>query len=216
MKKGRLLCVCIIALCIVGSAFSSTQALAVTTSSATQTRAKQADIDTDARLNAVGALVIGVAAVIVGGYELKRQSGQRGMSHDILEIEPSLSQEFEPLFYDVQDAWADNDQRRLAELMTPTFFEKRKQLLDQWQIAGKKACHEGMVIINLRQERNVKTAPRVVVTAQGRQYFSYPDRSQRFNREQYEQTYFHRFTEVWELNRDDAGQLRVTQIKTTD
>lgn len=216
MKKGRLLRVCIIALCIVGTAFSSTQVLAATTSPATQTRAKQADIDTDARLNAVGALVIGAAAVIVGGYELKRQSGQRGMSHDILEIEPSLSQEFEPLFYDVQDAWADNDQRRLAELMTPTFFEKRKQLLDQWQTAGKKACHEGMVIINLRQERNVKSAPRVVVTAQGRQYFSYPDRSQRFNREQYEQTYFHRFTEVWELNRDDAGQLRVTQIKTTD
>lgn len=215
MKKLLMILTCTVALTFGGSALATAKIVsaASTTKTHQHTDTNQAEISTSAHLNVAGALVIGAAAVVVGGYELKRQSGQQGMSHDILEIDPSLSEEFEPLYYGVQDAWSANNQERLSELMAPAFFEKRKQLLDQWQAAGKVNRYEGMVIVRLDQERNVKTAPRVVVTAQGRNYFEYPGRSAKYNREQYEQTMFRRYKEVWELNRDASGQLRVAQIR---
>lgn len=215
MKKIMTLLTCFVVVTLGGCAFSTTKIVlaASTTKTQQQAHTKQADISTNARLNVAGALVIGAAAIVVGGYELKRQSGQQGMSHDILEIDPSLSEEFESLYYDVQDAWSENNQFRLSELMLPTFFDKRKLLLDQWQAAGKVNRYEGMIIVRLEQERNVRNAPRVVVTAQGRSFFEYPERSAKYNREQYEQTLIRRFTEVWELNRDSSGQLRVAQIR---
>ncbi|MCI1986398.1 MAG: TIM44-like domain-containing protein [Lactobacillus sp.] len=164
-----------------------------------------------------GAPILAVVLVI-GGWQLlkRRQNAQAAVPQKsaLYPLEPQLAKAFEPLFYTIEEAWSQNDQETLAQYMTSRYFGRQKALLDRWQRAGRRNRLEDLALIDVQQEASDADHPHVVVTAQARDYFDYPERSAEFNQAQHDDAMIERFTEVWELAYAQAdGRLLLAKIR---
>lgn len=129
------------------------------------------------------------------------------------ELTPELNTQFEPFFYQVEDAWTKNDLGTLKTLMSPHYFAKQKRIINVY-IRNNKVDHlDGLVIIDLQQvidPPNNKT--QVIVTAQARDYFQYSDKTEQYNQQLQDDTNIERFKEIWTL-KIDGNQLQLCDIK---
>lgn len=127
-------------------------------------------------------------------------------------IDRQLAEAFDQLFYAVEKAWTEDDRTTLQALMTPRCYRKQTRLLARWAKQGKRNQLTDLSIVSTQLGEGDADHPRVVVTAQGRDYFVYPKKDAAFNARQRDNAMLKRFTEVWTLAYDDDGELRVAAI----
>lgn len=161
---------------------------------------------------------LGVLVPIVFlGYGLRRRTKQQLVAdqqpHDVGELGAELANEFEPLFYAVENAWVSGNKAELQRLMTPKYFKQQQIILNNWRQEGKVNKLDNLVIVKLQREYVKADELHVVVTAQARDYFQYPDRADEYNQYLQDNTMIQRFTEVWELVKDNNGQYLVNNIR---
>lgn len=156
---------------------------------------------------------LGFMGILFWYSKNKQRKFERNQPHDVGEIKPELVPLFEDLFYAVEAAWSQNDQSALATLMTPEYFAKQQKILAKWQAEGKIDRLENVAIVELQQEFSDPNATHIVVVAQAKDYFEYPNQSPEYNQIKREAALIQRFTEVWELQTTASGKLVVANIR---
>lgn len=166
------------------------------------------------RGEAIGTLIaFGGLILFQASRTIKQARSNAQAPHDPYPIDDDLAKEFEPLFYRVEDAWSADDEATLQQAFTPKYFGLQRAILFRWRKQGKINRLDNVAIVQLEQEASSPDRPHVVVTAQARDYFEYPDQPAAYNQSQHDQAYIERFTEVWELQRLADGQLIVSNIR---
>ncbi|KRO15175.1 hypothetical protein [Lacticaseibacillus saniviri] len=158
-------------------------------------------------------ITFGVFLFYQATLAVRRARSNAQAPHDPYPIDDDLAKEFEPLFYKVEDAWSADDEATLQQAFTPKYFGLQRAILFRWRKQGKINRLDNVAIVQLEQEASSPDRPHVVVTAQARDYFEYPDQPAAYNQSQHDQAYIERFTEVWELQRLADGQLIVSNIR---
>lgn len=159
------------------------------------------------------------ASIFVGlvGYQFfthfRNQRQKELALHGTYPIDDQLADQFSELFYQVENAWTQTDKSTLAQLMTPQYYTKQAKIIDNWRARGKINRLESIAIVSLKRESNdSKERPKIVVTAQARDWFEYPAKSADFNQTQHDDAFISRFTEVWEII-PQTNQLLVDNIR---
>lgn len=160
-------------------------------------------------------LIIIAVAIIAAGYNwLQRQRVTRAQPHDTVAISPELADEFTQLFLRVEDDWSRNDQDDLQKVFDPGYFRQQRILLNSYARKHSFNRLTDVAVVDLQEELTGKADQvHVAVTAQMRDYFEYTDKDERYNAKLRDEAMIQRFTEVWEMHRDEAGQLRVDTIR---
>ncbi len=165
-----------------------------------------------------------IAMVVFGGIVVlsfvpvflrtrKQYRFNRVHPNNVMSVSTDVQTEFETLFYQVETAWTTNDIQTLRGVMSSRYFRKQRRILRRYAKKHKRDQLEGLVILELGQERTKFSKKlKIVVTAQARDYFQYDNQSAAYNQNLYDNAYIERFTEVWELCRVNQ-KLIVTSIR---
>ncbi|MGX4764172.1 TIM44-like domain-containing protein [Holzapfeliella sp. JNUCC 72] len=161
--------------------------------------------------------VVGAGFLSYGGYRFYRKKrNTTNQPGNTLPIDSDFEKSFLDFFYQVEEAWSQTDTKTLSQLMTPQYFNKQKRIINNWRRLGKINRLDSLAIIDLKYEATKSANKKhVIVTAQARDWFEYPNKSKDYNLAKRENTYIERFAEVWELVQSPDG-WKLNNIRTID
>lgn len=144
---------------------------------------------------------------------LRRKRQEYAAPRDTAEASPELEHEFSALFYQVEEAWGNNDQETLRSVMSPHYFTKQQRILEGYTRKHMIDRMESVAIVTVEEELTGRDDQvHVAVTAQARDYFEYLNKNQAYNEHIRDNAMIERFAEVWEMHREN-GQLVLDNIR---
>jgi Flp pilus assembly pilin Flp len=166
------------------------------------------------RTSIIWLIIIAVALIAALYNWLQKKRVERAQPHDTVPMTAELADEFSKLFLRVEDDWSRNDQDDLARVFDPGYMRQQRILLNSYARKNSYNRLTDVAIVNMEEElTGDPNRVHVAVTAQMRDFFEYTDKDERYNAKLRDDAEIQRFTEVWEMHRDEAGNLIVDTIR---